>query len=133
MTAIQWDDSYVVGVGVIDEQHKHFVGLLNTLYESLESKHRENIPEIIKNLTNYAEHHFKTEEEYFDKLHYPDTGVHIAAHNELRAKVSEFAGRHDKPKKLGDDLLFFLEKWLLVHFRGADTKFAKFLKQNGIK
>lgn len=133
MVAIKWDDSYIVGVSVIDEQHKHFVGLLNTLYESLESKHTEKIAEIIKDLSDYAEHHFKTEEDYFDKLHYPDAEIHKAAHNELRVKVKSFADRHDKPKKLGVDLLFFLERWLLVHFRGADTKFAKFLKQNGVK
>ncbi len=133
MTKIKWDDSYVVGVSVIDEQHKHFVGLLNTLYESLESKNTSKVPEIIKDLTDYADHHFKTEEEYFDKLHYPDAETHKAAHNELRMKVQSFSDRRDKPKKLGVDLLFFLERWLLVHFRGADTKFAKFLKQNGIK
>lgn len=133
MTAIKWDDSYVVGVGVIDEQHKHFVGMLNTLYESLESKNTKKVPDIIQDLTDYAEHHFKTEEEYFDKLHYPDAEIHKVEHNELRAKVQSFANRHDKPKKLGIDLLFFLERWLLVHFRGADTKFAKFLKQNGVK
>jgi len=133
MTLIKWDESYVVGVGVIDEQHKHFVGMLNTLYESLESKHTEKVTDIIQDLTDYAEHHFKTEEEYFDKFHYPDAEIHKAAHNELRAKAKGFADRHDNPKKLGLDLLFFLERWLLVHFRGADTKFAKFLKQNGIK
>jgi methyl-accepting chemotaxis protein/hemerythrin len=133
VTAIKWDKSYIVGVSVIDDQHKHFVGLLNTLYESLESKHMEKIAEIITDLTDYAEHHFKTEEDYFDKFHYPDAEIHKAEHNELRAKVQDFANRHDNPKKLGNDLLFFLEKWLLVHFRGADTKFAKFLKQNGVK
>ena len=58
MTAIEWDNSYVVGVSVIDEQHKHFVGLLNTLYESLESKHPEKISEIIKDVTEYADHRF---------------------------------------------------------------------------
>jgi methyl-accepting chemotaxis protein/hemerythrin len=133
MTVIKWDESYIVGVGVIDEQHKHFVGLLNTLYESLESKNTKKVPDIIQDLTDYAELHFKTEEEYFDKFHYPDAEIHKAAHNELRVKVKGFAASHDKPKRLGVELLFFLERWLLVHFRGADTKFAKFLKQNGVK
>jgi hemerythrin-like metal-binding protein len=133
MTAIKWDDSYVVGVGVIDEQHKHFVGLINALYQSMESKNTKKVPDIIQELTDYAEHHFKTEEDYFDKLHYPDAEVHKDAHGELMAKVNDFAARHDNPKALGIDLLFFLEKWLLVHFRGMDTKFAKFLKQNDIK
>jgi hemerythrin len=86
MTAIKWDESYVVGVGVIDEQHKHFVGLLNNLYESLESKHTENVQVIIQDLTDYADHHFKTEEDYFDKLHYPDAEIHKAQKLEILKK-----------------------------------------------
>lgn len=132
MTAIKWDDSYNVGVKVIDKQHKHFVGMLNTLYESLESENTKKIPDIIKDLTSYAEHHFETEEEYFDKFHYEDAEIHKAAHIELKAKALSFVDRHDNSKALGFDLLYFLERWLLVHFKGADKKFAEFLKQNGL-
>jgi hemerythrin len=133
MTEIKWDDGYVVGVTVIDDQHKHFIGLINTLYESLGSKNVKKIPELIKDLSDYAQHHFKTEEDYFDKVHYPDAEVHKAAHRELMAKVNEFSDRRDDPKALGFDLLYFLEKWLLIHFKGADKKFARFLGQQGLR
>ena len=133
MTAIKWDDNYSVGVKVIDKQHKHFVGLLNTLYESLESNNTAKIPDIIKDLTSYADHHFKTEEEYFAKFHYENAEVHMAAHNELRAKVRGFTDRQGDPRALGFDLLYFLEKWLLVHFRGMDKKYVETFKQYGVK
>jgi len=132
MTSIKWDDNYKIGVKAIDKQHKHFVGLLNTLYEYLESKHTEKIPEIIKDLTDYADHHFKTEEEYFEKFNYEDAEVHKAAHEELRAKVNELHDRQGDSKKLGFDLMYFMEKWLLLHFRGMDKKYVESFKRHGL-
>lgn len=133
MKVIKWDDKLSVNVKVIDEQHKHFIGLINTVYEVLESKNTKKLPEVIKDLTAYGDHHFKTEQEYFDKFHYPDADLHKAAHNELRAKVDSFTNRQGDPIAIGFELLYFLERWLLIHFKGTDKKFAEFLKQNGVK
>lgn len=133
MKAIKWDDKLSVNIKIIDNQHKHFIGLINTVYEVLESKNTKKLPEVIKDLTAYGDHHFKTEQEYFDKFHYPDAEIHKAAHNELRAKVDSFTNRQGDPIAIGFELLYFLERWLLIHFKGTDKKFAEFLKQNGVK
>ena len=133
MTVIKWDDSYSVGVKVIDDQHKHFIGLINDVYKVLESKNTKKLPDVIADLTDYADHHFKTEEEYFDKFHYPDADIHKSAHAELQSKVDGFINRQGDPVAIGFDLLYFLERWLLIHFKGTDKKFAEFLKQNGVK
>ncbi len=133
MTAIKWDDSYSVGVKAIDSQHKHFIGLINTVYEVLESKNTKKLPDVIKDLTSYADHHFKTEEEYFDKFHYPDADLHKAAHNGLRVRVDSFTNRQGDPIAIGFELLYFLERWMLIHFRGIDKKLADLIKQNGVK
>ena len=132
MTKIKWDDSYSVGIKVIDKQHKHFVGLLNDLYECLELNKTSKIPDIIKDLTSYAENHFKMEEEYFEKFHYVDAEVHKAAHDLMREKVKAFNNRHDDPKALGFDVLYFMEKWLLIHFKSMDKKYVETFKQHGI-
>jgi hemerythrin-like metal-binding protein len=133
MTSIKWDDKYKIGVKSIDKQHKHFVGLINTLYEYIESRHTERIPEIINDLSLYAEEHFKLEEKYFDEFNYVDSDAHKAAHNELRLKVRELNTKRDNPKDLAFDLLYFMEKWLLVHFRGMDKKYVETFKQHGLK
>jgi len=133
MTSIKWNDNYKIGIKSIDKQHKHFVGLLNTLYEYIESRHTEKIPEIIDELTSYAEQHFKLEEEYFKKYNYEGADIHTAAHNELRAKIKEFHDKHEDPKTLAFDLLYFMEKWLLVHFRGMDKKYVQSFKEHGLK
>ena len=132
MTEVKWDDNYKIGVKAIDKQHRHFIGLINDVYECLESKNTQKLQGVIKDLTDYARHHFQTEEDYFDKFHYIDAEVHKAAHRELMEKVEAFATRHDDPKALGFDLLYFLEKWLLVHFRGMDKKYVETFKQNGV-
>lgn len=133
MTSIKWDDNYKIGVKSIDKQHKHFVGLINTLYEYIESRHTERIPEIINDLSSYADEHFKLEEKYFDEFNYIDSDIHKAAHKELRVKVQELHSKHNNPKELAFDLLYFMEKWLLVHFRGMDKKYVETFKQHGLK
>jgi hemerythrin len=133
MTSIKWDDNYKIGIKSIDKQHKHFVGLINTLYEYIESKHTEKIPEIIDDLSSYAEEHFRLEEEYFDKFNYTDTDVHKAAHEALRSKIKELGDKKGDPKTLAFDLLYFMEKWLLVHFRGMDKKYVETFKSHGLK
>lgn len=133
MTSINWNDNYKIGIKSIDKQHKHFVGLLNTLYEYIESRHTERIPEFIDELTSYADEHFKLEEEYFDKYNYEDADVHKAAHMELRLKIQELHDKHDNPKELAFELLYFMEKWLLIHFRGMDKKYVETFKQHGLK
>jgi len=133
MTYIKWDDKNSVGVRIIDEQHKHFVGLLNALYDSLKVKDINKISRIVEDLMSYADFHFKTEEKYFDKFKYEDADAHKAAHKKLIAEVQTFLNRKDDPVIVGFDLLYFMERWFLIHFKGTDIKFAKTFNQNGLK
>jgi len=84
-------------------------------------------------LTSYADLHFKTEEEYFDKFHYPDADLHKAAHNELRTKVDSFTSRKGDPIAIGFELIYFLERWALIHFKGTDKKLGELIRQNSVK
>jgi len=133
MTSIKWDDNYKIGIKSIDKQHKHFVGLINTLYEYIESKHTEKIPELMDDLMSYAKEHFELEEKYFDEYGYADADVHRAAHKALSARIQELRDKHDDPKALAFDLLYFMEKWLLIHFRGMDKKYVETFKRHGLK
>ena len=133
MTTIKWDDNNNVGVKIIDDQHKHFIGLLNSLYGCLESKNIKKLPDIIKDVAEYADYHFKTEEKYFDKFKYVDADDHKAAHDKLREKIKSFDSIKGDPIDVGFELLYFMEHWFLIHFKGTDKKFAKVLNEHGIK
>ena len=133
MASIKWDDNYKIGIKTIDEEHEHFVNLIDTVYQNLESNDNEKIQAVIKDLSDYADHHFKTEEKYFDELDYADATAHKAAHHEMMKKINDLADPKMNQKSRGFELLRFLEKWLLVHFRGMDKKYVETLKAHGIK
>lgn len=132
MTSVSWDDKYKVGIKIIDEQHKHFIGLLNALYKTLESKNHEKLSDIIHDVAEYADYHFKVEEGYFKKFDYKDAESHKAAHDEIRAKVKEFLHRKDDPSVVGFDMLYFLERWFLIHMKGTDKKYVETFRAHGL-
>ena len=48
MVLFEWDDTYSVNVGEIDEQHQKLVGMLNDLHEAMEQgKDKDALQEIL--------------------------------------------------------------------------------------
>lgn len=134
MAYIKWDDKDSVGVKIIDDQHKHFIGLLNALYNCLKTKNVDKLSDVIKDVTSYADYHFKTEEKYFDKFNYDAADEHKAVHKKMQLKVASFVNKKGSdPIAVGFDLLYFMELWFLIHFKGADKKFAKLFNEHGLK
>ena len=132
MTRIKWDKRHSVGVKIIDEQHKHFIELLNKLYECLGSDDTSKLADIISNLADYTELHFKTEEDYFEKFNYEGAAEHKVTHDEIRAKVKGFLDKKGDPKAIGFELLYFLERWLFIHLDGKDKKYTECFNQHGL-
>lgn len=134
MTAIKWEEKYNIGVKIIDDQHQHFVGLLNALYKCLESKDFKRLPDITNDVYQYAGYHFQTEEKYFDKFGYDEGDNHKAAHKALMEKAADFNHRKGvDPIEVGFELARFLERWLFVHIKGTDRKYVQFFHEHGIK
>lgn len=130
---IKWRDEYCIGVGVIDDQHKHFIGILKKLYVALVADDEDSYPKILKDLKAYTDLHFKTEEKYFEKFNYSDAKKHKVAHNEIRKKVASFTDKDGNLLGDGFELLALLENWLVNHLETMDKKFASLFSRNGIK
>ena len=130
-----WSEEFETGVFVIDNQHRKFIQILNSLHHA--SKLGVSslvIEDILKELKAYVDYHFSTEERYFAIFNYPGSFKHKREHDELKKKVSDYIKRY----KSGDpfitiDLLNFLISWFKSHIKGYDVKFAKFLKKNNFK
>ena len=133
MEYIQWQDKYSVNVKSIDEQHMHFVGILNKLYEAIQSNSVQELPGIIDEIVAYADTHFETEEGYFDDFKYEGAAEHKEEHNKLKLKVGEFLERKDEdPIKLSYELLDFLEDWLVKHLADLDQKYSRCFNEHGL-
>lgn len=131
---IVWTDKLVTGIGKIDEQHQILVNLFNETNTKLTSNNNtEFLEQITRDLLSYALYHFEAEEELMQKYGYTEDKIedvdnHIRQHRSFSAKV--VAVRNDI--KAGvlisrEDLLSFLNSWLINHILNTDKRLASFL------
>lgn len=126
-----WNNSYATGVTEIDEQHMILVHTLNEAATKLGADASlEKLEQITRDLLSYALYHFETEEELMAEYGYaeaPDdqANEHLEQHRAFSAKVVAVrdaikAGTPIAP----DELLGFLNNWLVNHILNTDMKLA---------
>ncbi len=135
-----WQDIYSVGIPSIDAQHKDFFSTTNEIIDLLnrkESATNEQLLAEVMKLVNYANTHFKTEEGYFDKLHYFDAATHEAAHNSYRKRVAYYLEEFAKPEvdtpRMADEIASYSIYWLSDHILQVDKQYTIFFKEHGVK
>lgn len=137
MKTIEWGDEMKLGIKEIDDQHKKFVEILNQLYEAtIQDKAKDVLDEIITRVIEYAEVHFKTEENYFEEFGYEKTKEHKEAHEKLLSQTLAFKKEHEQFKGvdfLSWQLLEFLENWLVDHLETEDKQYVECFRQHGLK
>ena len=134
MRSLEWKESYSVGVQSLNEQHKVLVGHLNTIYELFDSPDkREQVGALLSELEQYAQVHFKSEEDLFSKYKYHALATHALEHRFYEHKVSEFKARFGlSDEKVPLDMLEFLADWLTGHILGSDQEYRRYLNNCGV-
>ena len=129
-----WTDSYATGVEEIDEQHMILVHTLNEASRKLgEDASIERLAAITRDLLAYALYHFETEEglmrQYgYDELSAEDSAVHLAQHRDFSAKVVAVRGGLKTGNPISaEDLLAFLNAWLVNHILHTDKRLGTFI------
>lgn len=131
MAFINWQDSYSVGVEVIDSDHKLLMSLLNQLHEAVELGQSEDVLGSVLNvLVEYVETHFAREEALMQKANYPDLAQHRVEHAKLAQAVRDRRERYqaEGAAALDAELLDFLRKWLSDHILGSDMRIKPFVR-----
>jgi hemerythrin len=137
MPRIEWNDSFLVGVELIDEQHKMLIERTNTLTEAIEkTRGLEKILQTLGFMIDYTEFHFSAEEEIMDKYAYPRMEKHQKLHEDfiirLNQMVEEFEAE-GATTALSQSICAFLNSWLINHIKEVDTELGKFLMHEGFK
>jgi len=134
---MRWNDSYNLGIEVIDEQHKKFIGLINTLSKKLlGSADKKVVIAVLDELEHYAEMHFSTEEELFAKFDYVGKSEHSKKHQYFRdviAKKRESINESKDDFLSAMDLLEFMQDWFLEHILKEDKQYVQCFQENGLK
>lgn len=135
MAFITWDSRFSVGIPVIDQQHMKLVDYINELHDAMKiGKAKDVLSEIIRNLVNYTNTHFTTEEKYMSTNGYPGFQDHKKEHAEFVNKVTEFQKNFNNgSSSVSIDIMNFLRNWILNHILVEDKKYVPFFQEKGIK
>jgi hemerythrin len=130
-----WSDVFVLGIDSIDTQHRWLVEATNRLHDQIESQELEYgvVREILEGLADYTMNHFILEEELFARLNYPESDTHIEEHNAFTHKTIDLLLCFERGEEAVDeDILEFLQAWLVHHILQVDKAYVSFLKANGV-
>jgi methyl-accepting chemotaxis protein len=132
---IEWGPTYMIGVDLIDSQHKVLVDLINKMYDSFGSTgNMKVIKKTVSELVAYTEYHFGVEEELFKKLNYSDTKNHILQHHKFVEQCKKFEQDVLTGKiTMSFEVIEFLKNWLMNHILKTDTRYVPLFKEHGIK
>jgi hemerythrin len=130
-----WTDEMSVSVKEIDDQHRHLVQMVNSLYRALvESGGRQQQAVAIQGMVQYAATHFKLEEDYMRKFRYEKAAAHIREHEVFRAKARDLSERSKASGFiLTLEVLDFLKTWLNRHILGVDRQYMDCFSKNGLR
>lgn len=129
-----WNDSFVIGIAKIDEQHKVLVNTLNEAHARLgDQPTREILDDITRNLLSYALYHFETEEMLMQEHAYmaahPEESVrHHQEHRDFSQTVVNLRNGIKEGQLVSrEELIGFLSHWLVNHILFTDRKLGAYL------
>jgi hemerythrin len=128
---VEWQDSYSIGIRLVDDQHKELINICNRLHAASAlgwEKSKDAFMEAIRAAVDYVGYHFSTEEKIMARINYPDYRAHKKEHSdfvkEVLRHVQEFqAGQ----KTSASDFVLFLKNWILTHIAVCDKKMGLYL------
>ena len=132
---LEWDDKFSVGISMIDEEHKTLFGILNKVI--VVKKHNgnpEELREVLREVTNYALTHFRTEETYMKEFNYPEYQNHKEEHHEFAMKIIAYLEKLIKGDyQIVNEIIEYLKWWLVNHIQVTDKKYVVCFSENSLK
>lgn len=125
---IVWDESFSVGVPMLDAHHRHLADLINRLAGCIgQTDHSEAVDDILGELIRYAMVHFEHEERLMQEHGYPHFEAHRAHHLNFCEVVAETSYGATLGVISVGELLAYLTRWWQHHIRHDDMQFKPYL------
>lgn len=132
--AIQWRDSYAIGIKEIDDEHIKLFEAIDKLFTACSlGKGKEEVGNTIKFLEDYTIVHFTDEQQLHIKYNYPERNSHRNIHETFLKNFDKLKKQFDEE---GASVLFIstvnrtVVDWLIHHIGNLDKAFATFVKQH---
>ncbi|CAB1368154.1 bacteriohemerythrin [Denitratisoma oestradiolicum] len=127
----QFISEFLVGIPLIDQEHRQLVDIAGDIYDSLGSNEvtaQAAARSAAARLLAYTVTHFASEEALMEAAGYPELEAHRQLHQQLLHQANDMAMRAE----LGDqyvpgDLSHFIYVWLVKHIQAQDKRFGEFM------
>jgi hemerythrin len=124
---IVWNDSHRNGIEILDEQHRAFAVIVNTVHYSLSVQHKLTFLHPVIDMTiGLARIHFKTEMEMLLMSEYPLAEEHKGQHDQIVNGINNI-GLSCLEGEDPDVFLDFLKECWQKHILHADMAYGEHL------
>ena len=132
---IEWDDKYILGISIIDNEHRKFIDVINKAYVAKEQNDNpKEVQNLLKVMTVYSVSHFTTEEAYMLKYSYPEYKYHKEEHHDFTmTTLANLRKVIRGDYQIANELLEYLKQWLVNHIQGTDRKYIDCFKMKGLE
>ena len=126
----KFTEDCLTGIEEIDNEHRELFRIINGAQAMLEEETATAAAakNLVLHLKRYAEQHFAHEEAYMEKIGDPELGRQKKEHAEFTEKVNSVKIEElndEEGRKVLEDLLVYLAKWLYHHILGSDIIIGK--------
>jgi len=132
---IQWGPELSIHVNEFDNHHAILISLINKLYVSMEQgKGSDVLAQVFQELIDYTAFHFHEEEKVMSHYEYPGYPEQKQQHEALLKKAREMHQDFTEGKAvLSNELLDFLQDWVMNHILKVDIKYSNFFRDKEVK
>ena len=131
--SFHWNQNYMTGLGMVDDQHQELVRLINSFGDLLAENVVEfqDLEELFTKLASYAVYHFNEEEGMMKTIGIDQRHLdhHLDEHQRFLDDVASMQkGLSPETPNVASNLLSFLTHWLAYHILGLDRDMAEQVK-----
>ena len=134
MEVLAWDDSFKIGIPLIDERNQRFMEIAAKLEELNAVKRKkeedfDSIGESLADVMEFARMHFNEEEKILVGKQYPEVNQHRQDHKQFVKKMMTFRRLFsEEPVQVTDDVVAYVREWLPAHIKEQDSRYAPFIR-----
>ena len=131
MKKVVWDDSFNIGVDIIDKAHAKLFRIIHKMIDLSEdaSTTRHTCKELLKYLEAYSMAHFSEEEEYMRSIRYGEYAHHKQIHDHFRdetlVSLKKELEQSEYSPAANQHLTDTMQNWLAGHIMKEDQAIVK--------
>ncbi len=122
----------LIGVAVVDEQHKELIRRVNNLNDAISNKLSEvEITKLLEELISFAKNHFATESKMMAEFSYPQRTEHEFQHSQFISEIANLVADFHQGKEML--VLQKMKDWFVNHIRQTDKPLGEYIvsRSNG--